>query len=166
MNKAILMGRLTRDPEVRWSQASEPMAVCRYTLAVDRQFKREGSQSTDFINCVVFGKGGEFAEKWFKKGMMVAVEGSIRVDSWDDKETGQKRYSTEVVVDRQYFAESKQSFESRQGKSDDSAWNNPSYGSFQNSTKSPSKNNSYMEENNSFSHMGEPMDDDDEDLPF
>ncbi|MBQ7757706.1 single-stranded DNA-binding protein [Anaerotignum sp.] len=111
MNKVILMGRLVRDPEVRYSQGNEPLAVARYTLAVNRRFKRQGEQDADFIGCVAFGKAGEFAEKYFKKGQMVSIIGRLQVRSWDDNE-GKKRWSTDVVVEEQYFAESKASFES------------------------------------------------------
>lgn len=110
MNKVILMGRLVRDPEVRYSQGAEPLAVARYTLAVNRRFKRQGEQDADFIGCVAFGKAGEFAEKYFKKGQMVSIIGRLQVRSWDDNE-GKKRWSTDVVVEEQYFAESKASFE-------------------------------------------------------
>lgn len=106
MNKVILMGRLTRDSEVRYSQGSEPLAVARYSLAVNKRFKRQGEQDADFIPCVAFGKAGEFAEKYFKKGQMVSVVGRLQVRNWDDKE-GKKRTTTEVVVEEQYFAESK-----------------------------------------------------------
>ena len=112
MNKVILMGRLTRDPEVRYSQSEQPVAVCRYSIAVNRRFKREGEPDADFINCVAFGKTGEFAERFFKKGMMVAIVGAIRTSSWDDQ-NGQKQYRTEVVVEEQEFGESKASFENR-----------------------------------------------------
>lgn len=110
MNKCILMGRLTKDPEVRYSQSATPVAVARYTLAVNRRFKRQGEQEADFINCVAFGKSGEFAEKYFKKGQMVSIVGRLQVRSWEDNE-GKKRYATEVVVEEQYFAESKASAE-------------------------------------------------------
>ena len=107
MNKVILMGRLVRNPEVRYSQGVEPLAVARYTLAVDRRFKKQGDRDTaDFIGCVAFGKAGEFAEKYFQKGQMVSVIGRLQVRSWDDNE-GKKRWTTEVVVEEQYFAESK-----------------------------------------------------------
>lgn len=106
MNKVILMGRLTRDPEVRYSQGNEPFAVARYSLAVNRRFKRQGEADADFINCVAFGKSGEFAEKYFRKGQMVGVVGRLQVRSWDDQ-NGQKRWSTEVVVEEQHFAESR-----------------------------------------------------------
>ncbi len=111
MNKCILMGRLVRDPEVRYSQSATPVAVARYTLAVNRRFKKQGEQEADFINCVALGKSGEFAEKYFKKGQMVGVVGRLQVRSWEDNE-GKKRYATEVVVEEQYFAESKASTES------------------------------------------------------
>ena len=112
MNKAILMGRLTRDPEVRYSQSEIPVAVARYTLAVNRKFKRDGEPEADFINCVAFGKQGEFAEKFMKKGQMICICGRIQVRSYDDQ-TGQKRWVTEIVVEEQTFAESKSSFEAR-----------------------------------------------------
>ena len=106
MNKAILMGRLVSDPEVRYSQGAEPLAVARYTLAVNRRFRRQGEAEADFIKIIAFGKAGEFAEKYFKKGQQVSVIGRIQVRSWDDNE-GKKRWSTDVVVEEQYFAESK-----------------------------------------------------------
>lgn len=108
MNKVILMGRLTRDPEVRYSQGDSSMAIARYTLAVDRRFKRDGDQQTaDFINCVAFGKAGEFAEKYFRKGTKIAVTGRIQTGSYE--RDGQKVYTTDVVVEEQEFAESKAS---------------------------------------------------------
>ena len=103
MNKVILMGRLVRDPEVRYSQGREPLAVARYTLAVNRRMKRQGEQEADFIGCVVFGKAAEFAEKYFKKGQMVSIVGRLQVRSWDDND-GKKRWSTDVIVEEQYFA--------------------------------------------------------------
>jgi len=115
MNKVILMGRLTRDPEVRYSQSSEPVAVVRYSLAVNRRFKRQGEADADFINCVAFGKTGEFAEKYFRKGQMVGVVGRLSVNNWEDK-TGAKRTTTEVVVEDQYFAESRAASEGSRAK--------------------------------------------------
>ena len=106
MNKVILMGRLTREPEVRYSNGAEPLAVARYTLAVNRRFKRKDEPEADFIPCVAFGKSGEFAEKYFKKGQMVSIVGRLQVRSWEDNE-GKKRWTTEVIVEEQYFAESK-----------------------------------------------------------
>ena len=107
MNKVILMGRLTRDPEVRYSQGESAMAIARYTLAVDRRFNRNGDENTaDFINCVAFGRAGEFAEKYFHKGIKIAVTGRIQTGSYTNKD-GVKVYTTEVVVEDQEFAESK-----------------------------------------------------------
>ena len=108
MNKVILMGRLTRDPAVRYTQGDNAMAIARYSLAVDRRFKRDGEPDADFINCVAFGKSGEFAEKYLKKGTKVAVVGRIQTGSYTNKD-GQKVYTTDVVVEEQEFAESKNS---------------------------------------------------------
>lgn len=107
MNKVILMGRLVRDPEVKYSQGTTPMAVAKYTLAVNRRFKKDGEPDADFINCVAFSKSGEFAEKYYKKGQLVSVVGRLQVRSWDDQ-NGQKRWSTDVVIEDQYFAEKRQ----------------------------------------------------------
>ncbi len=109
MNKVVLMGRLTRDPEVRYSQGAEPLAIARYSLAVNRRFKREGEINVDFINIVAFKKNAEFAEKYFKKGQQVSVVGHIQTGSYE--KDGIRRYTTDVVVEEQYFAESKKSFE-------------------------------------------------------
>lgn len=106
MNKSILMGRLTRDPEVRYSQGERTMAIARYTLAVDRKFKQEGQQSADFITCVAFDRAGEFAEKYFRQGMRVLVSGRIQTGSYTNKD-GIKVYTTEVIVEEQEFADSK-----------------------------------------------------------
>lgn len=108
MNKVILIGRCTRDPEVRYSQGGNATAVARYTLAVDRQFKRDGDQSADFINCIAFGKRGEFAEKYLRKGTKIAVVGRIQTGSYTNKD-GNKVYTTDVVVDEHEFVESKAS---------------------------------------------------------
>ena len=108
MNKVILMGRLTRDPEVRYTQGDNAMAIARYSLAVDRRFKRDGEPDADFINCVAFGKSGEFAEKYLKKGTKIAVVGRIQTGSYTNKNS-QKDYTTDVVVEEQEFAESKNS---------------------------------------------------------
>ena len=112
MNKVILMGRLTRDPEIRYSQGEQSTAVARYTIAVDRRFRRDGDQQTaDFINCVAFGRQGEFAEKYFRKGIKIAITGRIQTGSYTNR-AGQKVYTTEVVVEEQEFAESKASSDS------------------------------------------------------
>ena len=110
MNKVILMGRLTRDPDVRYSQGETPLAVARYSLAVDRR-GRSNSQdgaTADFINCVAFGRQGEFAEKYLKKGTKVVVTGRIQTGSYTNKD-GVKVYTTDVVVEDHEFAESKNS---------------------------------------------------------
>ena len=106
MNQVVLMGRLTRDPEVRYSGGESSMAIARYTLAVDRRFKRDGEPTADFINCVSFGKTAEFAERYFRKGIKIAVNGRIQTGSYTNKE-GVKVYTTEVVVENQEFCESK-----------------------------------------------------------
>lgn len=116
MNKVILMGRLTRDPEVRYAQGGNAMAIARYSLAVDRRFKRDGEPDADFINCVAFGKSGEFAEKYLKKGTKIAVVGRIQTGSYTNKD-GQKVYTTDVVVEEQEFAESKNSVSSDNNQS-------------------------------------------------
>lgn len=108
MNKVVLMGRLTRDPEVRYVSGENATAIARYTLAVDRRFKRDSEQSADFINCVVFGKGAEFAEKYLKQGTKIAAIGRIQTGSYTNKD-GQRVYTTDVVVEEQEFAESKNS---------------------------------------------------------
>ena len=113
MNKVILMGRLTREPEVRYSQGREPVAVARDTLAVNRRFKRKDEPEADFIPRVALGKSGEFAEKHFRKGQLVGVIGRLQVRSWEDKE-GKKHWTTEVIIEEQHFAESKK--DSGEGK--------------------------------------------------
>lgn len=111
MNKVVLMGRLTRDPDVRYSQGQNPTAVARYTLAVDRkltaeQRQRENVQTADFISCVAFGRGAEFAEKYLKQGTKIVAEGRIQTGSYTNRD-GQKVYTTDVVIEGQEFAESK-----------------------------------------------------------
>ena len=118
MNKVILMGRLTRDPEVRYSQGATPLAIARYTLAVDRRNSRSNNggdeQTADFIPCVAFGKAGEFAERYFRKGTKIAVSGRIQTGSYTNKD-GVKVYTTEVIVEDQEFAESKNSSAGNEG---------------------------------------------------
>ena len=106
MNKVILMGRLTRDPEIRYSQGERSTAVARYSLAVNRTFKRDGDPDADFINCVAFGRQAEFAEKYLRKGTKIALTGRIQTGSYTNRD-GQKVYTTDVVVEEQEFAESK-----------------------------------------------------------
>ena len=106
MNKVILMGRLTRDPEVRYSQGERPVAVARYTLAVNRTFKRAGEPDADFINCVTFGRSAEFAERYFRQGIRIVVSGRIQTGSYTNRD-GVKVHTTDVIVEDQEFAESK-----------------------------------------------------------
>ena len=106
MNKVILMGRLTRDPEVRYSAGENALAIARYTLAVDRRFRRDGEATADFISCVVFGRGAEFAEKYFHQGIRIVVSGRIQTGSYTNRD-GQKVYTTDVVAEEVEFAESK-----------------------------------------------------------
>lgn len=106
MNKVILVGRLVRDPEVRYTQGDKSMAIARYTIAVDRRFKREGETNADFIPCVVFGKSAEFAERYFRKALRVSISGRIQTGSYTNKD-GVKVFTTEVVVEEQEFAESR-----------------------------------------------------------
>ena len=114
MNKAILVGRLTKDPVVRYSKGEKETAVARYALAVERRFKREGEATADFIPCVVFGRSAEFAEKYFRQGMRISVSGRIQTGSYTNRE-GMKIYTTEVVVEEQEFAESRSEHQQRQG---------------------------------------------------
>lgn len=106
MNLVILIGRLTRDPEIRYSQGEKSTAVARYTLAVDRPYRREGENNTDFIGCVAFGRNAELAEKYFRKGTKIAITGRIQTGSYVNRE-GQKVYTTDVVINTQEFAGSK-----------------------------------------------------------
>ena len=106
MNLVCLCGRLTKDPEVRYTQGAEPMAIARYTLAVDR--RKKGENSADFISCIAFGKSAEFAEKYLYKGIKIAVEGRIQTGSYTNKD-GKKIYTTDVVVESTEFVESKNS---------------------------------------------------------
>lgn len=106
MNKVILMGRLTRDPEVRYSQGDNATAIARFTLAVDRRIKRDNEASVDYINCVSFGRSAEFAEKYFHKSTKIVIAGRIQTGSYTNKD-GQKVYTTDIVIEEQDFAESK-----------------------------------------------------------
>lgn len=115
MNKVVLMGRLTRDPSVRYSQGEHAMAIARYTLAVDRRVRRnnDSDQTADFINCIAFDKAGEFAEKYFRQGMRVLISGRIQTGSYMNKD-GVKVYTTDIVVEDQEFADSKGAGENQQ----------------------------------------------------
>ena len=121
MNKVILIGRLTRDTETRYSGE---LAISRYTLAVDRRFKKDGEPEADFINCVAFGKSGEFAEKYFRKGMKVSVAGRIQTGSYTNNE-GVKVYTTDIVVEEQEFCESKKEQEKPSSSSNEGWMNVP-----------------------------------------
>lgn len=113
MNKVVIMGRITRNPEVRYSQGENATAIARYTIAADRRFKRDGEPSADFIPCVVFGKPAEFADKYFKQGMRISISGRIQTGSYTNKD-GRKIYTTEVVVEEQEFAENKKESQQEQ----------------------------------------------------
>lgn len=117
MNKVILMGRLTRDPDVRYSQTDSNMAIARFSLAVDRRFKKQGDTVTaDFFNCTAFGKQGEFVEKYLKQGTKIVVIGRIQNDNYTNKD-GQKVYSVQIMVEEIEFAESKAAGQSQQNDS-------------------------------------------------
>lgn len=121
MNRVVIMGRLTKDPDVRYSQGDNSMAIARYTLAVDRRrTKNQNEQQADFITCVAFGKGGEFAEKYLRKGTKLVVSGRIQTGSYTNKD-GQKVYTTDVVVEEQEFAESKKDNSGRDAMDDQTA---------------------------------------------
>ena len=128
MNKVILMGRLTKDPEVRYSQGETPMAVARYTLAVDRRQARgnNNEQSADFINCVAFGRAGEFAERYFRKGTKIAITGRIQTGSYTNKD-GVRVYTTDIVVEEQEFAESKNASSGNEGGYQNNGYNGGGY---------------------------------------
>lgn len=132
MNKVVLMGRLTRDIEVRYSQGVSPTAVARYTLAVPRRFKKEGEADVDFINCVVFGKAAEFAEKYFRQGTKIVISGRMQTGSYTNRD-GVKVYTTDIIVEEQDFAESKNASEQSGSTSQTQEYN---------SNQSNSKNNS------------------------
>ena len=146
MNKVILLGRMAREPEVRFTQGNEPTAVCRFSVAVERPYsskRKEGDATADFINCVCFGKRGENIGQYFRKGNRIAITGRLQVSNWQDN-NGQKRYSTDVIVEDFEFCENK-------GTNNGSSAPAPTP-----SPAQPSNNG-----NDFF-----PIDDDDEELPF
>ena len=151
MNKVILMGRLTKDPEVRYPQSGEPMAIARYTLAADRKYKQEGQQNADFIQCIAFGKSAEFAEKYFRKGMKIAITGRIQTGSYTNKE-GQKVYTTDVVIEEQEFAEGKNASGADREARDEAALQQSGY-----------KQSSMTTGDDGFMHIPDGID---EELPF
>ena len=132
MNKVILMGRLTRDPEVRYGSGENSTAVARYTIAVDRRFKRDGEQSADFIGCVAFGRNAEFAEKYLRQGTKIVLTGRIQTGSYTNRD-GQKDYTTDIVVEEQEFAESKAA-----------AAGNGGQGNYSRASSAPSDANGFM----------------------
>ena len=132
MNKVILMGRLTRDPEVRYGAGENSTAVARYTIAVDRRFKRDGEQNTDFIGCVAFGRNAEFAEKYLRQGTKIVLTGRIQTGSYTNRD-GQKVYTTDIVVEEQEFAESKAATAGNGGQ-----------GNYSRSSSAPSDANGFM----------------------
>ena len=151
MNKVVLVGRLTRDPEVRYSQGDNATAVARYTLAVDRRFRRDGEPTADFIPCVIFGRSAEFAEKYFHQGMRVSISGRIQTGSYTNKD-GVKVYTTEVIVEEQEFAESK-----------NAGGNNGGYSAPQHNNLAPSANTSDLGSADGFMNIPDGID---EELPF
>lgn len=151
MNKVVLMGRLTRDPEVRYSAGENALAIARYTLAVDRRFRRDGEATADFINCVSFGRTAEFAEKYFRQGLRIVVSGRIQTGSYTNRE-GQKVYTTDVVVEEQEFAESK-----------NAGGNNGGYSAPQHNNPAPSANTSDLGSADGFMNIPDGID---EELPF
>ena len=160
MNKVILMGRLTRAPEVRYSDGADPLAVARYTLAVNRRMKKNGEQDADFIPCVAFGKAGEFAEKYFKKGQLVAITGRLQVRSWD--KDGERRWSTDVIVEEQYFAEGKHDSEKNGGSKPAPEQNRPA--AAQSKPAAQTGKQMGLAEQEGFYPIDESVEDDD--LPF
>lgn len=131
MNKVILMGRLTRDPDIRYSQGEKQTAIARYTLAVDRRFKQEGQPSADFINCLALGKNGEFAEKYLHKGTKVVVVGNWQTGSYTNKD-GNKVYTNDCFVENCEFAESKVASENNGGGNSGQTSNYPVNDGFMN----------------------------------
>lgn len=123
MNKVIIIGRLTRDPEVRYTQGENSIAIARYSLAVDRPGAKDGQPTADFISCVTFGKNAEFAEKYLQKGQKIAIEGRIQTGSFTNKD-GTKVYTTDVLVERHEFCESKGSRSAESGQGQDSSFVN------------------------------------------
>lgn len=154
MNKVIISGRLTRDPDTRYSQGAEPIAVTRISVAVNRRFKRDSEPDADFINCISFGKTAEFISKYFQKGKMIGIVGNIRSNSWTDQ-SGQKKYSTEVYIEEVEFLESKSSFESNSNNSFENS-NNNSSNNFDSSSFEPASDDFYTIESGV----------DDDNLPF
>ena len=127
MNKVILMGRLTKDPEISYTQGATPMMVASYTLAVNRRFKREGEADADFINCKSFGKTAEFIQRYITKGRQIAVCGRLQIRDYTDN-TGQRKWWTEVVTDEVNFADSKPSQDGQGGYGPQDSYGAPPQG--------------------------------------
>jgi single-strand DNA-binding protein len=164
MNKVILMGNLTKDPEIRYTQSADPVTVAKFALAVSRRFKREGEQDTDFINCTVFGKQAEFAEKYLKKGMKIIVSGRLQISQYDNA-SGQRQWYTDVILDEIEFAESKAGYEARmsqRGQYDDPQPQPQPSGGYHDKKTAAAPAQSFEPEG--FSAITESIDDDD--LPF
>ena len=138
MNKVILMGRLTRDPEVRYSQGANPTAVARFSIAVDRRFKREGEPDADFFNCTAFGKQAEFIERYLRKGVKILTTGRIQNDNYTNKD-GQMVYSVRVMVEEIEFAESKNASTGNEG-----GFNGGGFAAGNNSAPAPAAGDSFM----------------------
>lgn len=163
MNKVILLGRLTKDPEIRYTQSNEPMAIAKYTLAVSRRFKKEGEPDADFILCTSFGKLAELAEKYYKKGTQLLVTGRLSVRSFDDA-SGQRRWVTEVLVDEAEFTESKSAFEARSSQGGQEYAGDRGYPDRSYFDRAPASAKPVSYEPEGFSAITESIDDDD--LPF
>lgn len=136
MNKVVLMGRLTRNPDIRYSQGERSTCVARYTLAVNRRFRREGDPDADFINCVAFGRQGEFAEKYLKQGTKIVISGRIQTGSYTNRE-GVRVYTTDVIVEEQDFAESKAASSNYGGGYQQGAGSYQPAGGYQNQDSAP-----------------------------
>ena len=168
MNKVILMGRLTRDPEVRYSQGENSTAIARYTLAVDRRFKRDGEQTADFINCVIWRQQAENLANWAKKGTLVGVTGRIQTRNYENQQ-GQRVYVTEVVADNFQILESRATREGQSGGSYNGEFNNnSSFGGSSNGgfSSQPSQQTPNFGRDESPFGNSNPMDISDDDLPF
>ncbi len=138
MNKVILMGRLTRDPEVRYSQGASQTAIARFSVAVDRRFKRDGDPTADFFNCTSFGRQAEFVERYLHKGTKVVLSGRIQNDNYTNKE-GQMVYSVQIMVEDIEFAESKNASGGNEGGYNNGGYNNNGgFGGSHNSAPAPS----------------------------
>jgi len=162
MNKVILLGRLARDPDIRYTQGPEPSCVARFTLAVTRRFKKEGDSDADFISCVSFGKQGEFVERYIKKGMQVSICGRLQVREYTDN-SGQRKWSTDVAAEEINFAESRAAFEARVGQGGGGYGQSDNYGGPPQQSGPPAGQPSY-EPPEGFSAITQSIDDDD--LPF